>query len=68
MKKILIITIIILVAIIGAMWQQVKYANEKWKTAEANVRAYADLASDAEGKAVALQLTVDQLGYFCLPL
>ena len=64
MKKFLIIAIIILLAIIGAMWQQVKYANEKWKTAEANVRAYADLASDAEGKAVALQLTVDQLGYF----
>ena len=64
MKKYLIIAIIILLAIIGAMWQQVKYANEKWETAEANVKAYANMASDAEGKTIALQLTVDQLCYF----
>ena len=64
MKKYLIITIIILLAIIGAMWQQVKYANQKWKTAEANVKAYANLANTAQGKNAALQLTVDQLDYF----
>ena len=64
MKKYLIITIIILLAIIGAMWQQVKYANQKWETAEANVKAYANLANTAQGKNAALQLTVDQLGYF----
>lgn len=64
MKKYLIVTIIVLLAIIGAMWQQVKYANEKWETAEGNVKAYAMQASDAEGKAIALQLTIDQLGYF----
>jgi len=64
MNKYLIITIIILLAVIGAMWQQVEYANGRWETAEANVRAYANLASDTEGKTVALQLTVDQLGYF----
>ena len=64
MKKYLIITIIILLAIIGAMWQQVKYANQKWETAEANVKAYANLANTAQGKNAALQLTVDQLDYF----
>ena len=64
MKKYLIITIIILLAIIGAMWRQVKYANQKWETAEANVKAYANLANTAQGKNAALQLTVDQLDYF----
>jgi hypothetical protein len=64
MKKYLIITIVVLLAIIGGMYHQIETANEKWKIAEANTKAYANLASNAEGKAVALQLTVDQLGYF----
>ena len=64
MNKYLLITVIILLAFIGAMWQQVEYANNRWETAEANVKAYAMQASDAEGKAVALQLTVSQLSYF----
>lgn len=64
MNKYLIIAIVVLLAIVSALYQQVKYANEKWETAESNVKAYAMQASDAEGKNVALQLTVDQLGYF----
>lgn len=64
MNKYLIIAIVVLLAIVGALYQQVKYANEKWETAESNVKAYAMQASDANGKVVALQLTVDQLGYF----
>jgi hypothetical protein len=64
MKKYLIITVIILLAIIGAMWQQVKYANQKWETAEANVKAYSMSLSKEGEKNTALQLTVDQLGYF----
>lgn len=64
MKKYLIIAIIILLGIIGAMWQQVKYANEKWEVATANMKAYdAQLAAEGE-KNIALQLTIDQLGYF----
>lgn len=64
MKKYLILAIVVLVAIIGAMWQQVKYANEKWEVATANMKAYdAQLAAEYE-KNIALQLTVDQLGYF----
>ena len=64
MKKYLILVIVVLVAIIGAMWQQVKYANEKWEVATANMKAYdAQLAAEGE-KNIALQLTVDQLGYF----
>ena len=64
MKKYLIITTIILLVIIGAMWQQVKYANGRWKTAEANVKAYSMSLSKEGEKNTALQLTVNQLGYF----
>ena len=63
MGKYLIIVIIVLLAVIGAGYEQVKYANERWKTAEANVKAYAAIASDAKNRSVALQLTIDQLGY-----
>lgn len=64
MKKYLILVVIILLAIIGAMWQQVKYANGKWETAEANVQAYSMSLSKEGAKNTALRLTVDQLGYF----
>ena len=64
MKKYLIIAIIILLAIIGAMWQQVEYANGRWERAEANVKAYSMSLSKEGEKNTALQLTVDQLGYF----
>jgi hypothetical protein len=64
MNKYLILIVIVLLAFIGAMWQQVKYANEKWETAEANVKAYSMSLSKEGNKNMALQLTVDQLGYF----
>lgn len=67
MKKIvfwLVIAVIGLLFTIGVMWQQVKYANEKWEVATANMKAYdAQLAAEGE-KNIALQLTVDQLSYF----
>ena len=67
MKKIvfwLVIAVIGLLFTIGVMWQQVKYANEKWEVATANMKAYdAQLAAEGE-KNIALQLTIDQLGYF----
>ena len=64
MNKYLVITIIVLLAVIGAVWQQMQYANEKWKVAEANVKAYSEELSTSKNKNVALQLTVDQLSYF----
>ena len=64
MKKYLIIAIIVLLAVIGAMWQQVRYANEKWERAEANVKAYSSALSGEKGRCSVLQLTVDQLDYF----
>ena len=64
MNKYLIITVIILLAVIEAMWQQVKYANGKWETAEANVKAYSMSLSKESAENTALRLTVDQLSYF----
>ena len=64
MNKYLILIVIVLLAFIGAMWQQVKYVNGKWETAEANVKAYSMSLSKEDEKNTALQLTVDQLDYF----
>lgn len=64
MKKWMVIIIIILAVTIVAMWQQVDYANRKWQTAEGNVKAYASMFNSSEKQNAALQLTVDQLGYF----
>ena len=64
MKKYLVVAIIILLAVIGAMWQQVKLVNKKWETAEANVKAYSMSLGKESEKNAALQLTAGQLGYF----
>ena len=64
MNKYLIVTIIVLLAVIGAGWQQLSSVNEKWKIAEANVKAYSEELSVKDKKNTALQLTVDQLEYF----
>ena len=64
MNKYLVITIIVLLAIIGAGWQQMQHANRMWEIAEANVKAYSEELSTSKNKNVALQLTVDQLSYF----
>ena len=64
MSKYLIIVIIVLLGIIGVGWHQVRSANEKWKIAEANVKAYSEQLSTANTKNTALQLSVNQLEYF----
>lgn len=64
MNRYLIILIVVLLAIIGGMWKQVKYSNDKWERAEANVKAYSALNAQTDEKNTALQLTVEQLGYF----
>lgn len=56
--------VIILLVGIFVMWQQVKYANEKWEKAESNVKSYASMFDKSKKQNVALQLTVDQLNYF----
>lgn len=64
MNKWLIITIIILLAIMAAMWKQVDYANKKWEKAESNVKAYASMFNAGKEQNAALQLTINQLEYF----
>jgi len=64
MKNWLIYIIIILAVLLIAMCEQVKFANEKWERSEANVKAYASMFDGSKKQNVALQLTVDQLGYF----
>lgn len=64
MNKWLIIAIVLLLGVIGICWKNIKYVEDKWKIAEANVKAYSNSLSEAGKKEVALQLTVDQLKYF----
>jgi hypothetical protein len=64
MNKYLIIAIIVLLAVIGAMWQQVEHTNSRWEAAEANVKNYDSQLGYERKKSVAFQLTVDQLKYF----
>lgn len=61
MNKCLILTIIGLLVVVYTEYRQVKFANDRWERAGANVKAYAAQFSEGEGKATALQLTVDQL-------
>ena len=53
----------LLVIAIG-LYQRTKYLEEKWETAEANVKAYSSELSASGNKYAALRLTVDQLSYF----
>ena len=64
MNKWLIVIIVVLLAIIGAGWQQVKEANNKWERAEANVKAYSSQLSTSKTQNTALRLTIDQLEYY----
>ena len=64
MKKWLFIIIVILLGLVIVEWQQIKYANQKWEQAEANVKSYDKLLSDAQNSCSAFELTIDQLNYF----
>ena len=64
MNKYLIIVIIVLLALMGAGWEQIKITEKKWERAEANVKAYSEQLSASKSKNTALMLTVDQLEYF----
>ena len=43
--------------------QQAKYATERWKTAEANVKAYSNLLDSSKQSSTALKYTISQLEY-----
>ena len=64
MVKYLLGTILGLCSILSIVIWQYCLVDEKWKTAAANEKAYAEELSVAGSKSVALQFTVDQLEYF----
>ena len=64
MNRWLIAVLVVLLAIIGIGWKQLKQSEDKWKVAEANVKAYSNQLSEEGKKSTALQLTIDQLKYF----
>ena len=64
MKKYLFAVIAVLCVALGVAVNQVKKANDKWKTAEGNVKAYASLLDEEKAQGRALQLSVEQLEYF----
>lgn len=64
MTKYLFGIIAVLCAALCLTFFQMKEANKKWKSAEANVKAYSSYLSNEQENGRALQLTVRQLEYF----
>lgn len=65
MKKWFLVAVTYMV-LIGALMTAIsinKRTEEKWKTAEANVKSYDSLLSDSEDRNFTYQLTVDQLNH-----
>lgn len=57
------VTYMVLVGMLAISMKTRDAMEEKWKTAEANVKAYDNLLGASEDENVAYQLTVDQLNY-----
>lgn len=64
MKKWLVVLIIAMVVVDVALYNQYKAADDRWKTAVANIKAYDSVLSDADNRNTALELTVNQLKNF----
>lgn len=64
MKRWLVVFIIVMAVIDVALYNQYKTANDNWKTAVANIKAYDSVLSDADNRNTALELTVNQLKIF----
>lgn len=64
MKKWLVVLIIAMIVVDVALYNQYKAADDRWKTAVANMKAYDDVLSDAGNRNTALELTVSQLKNF----
>lgn len=64
MKKYLFLVIALLIGVIAILTHQLNTTSDKWKTAEANVKAYSEELSENKNKNTALQLSVNQLKYF----
>ena len=61
MKKALFLTVLGLLVAFAAAIKQSKIYNEKWKKAEANVKAYDAQLKDVKSKSYGFQLTIAQL-------
>lgn len=57
------VTYMVLVGMLAISMKTRDAMEEKWKTAEANVKAYDNLLGASEDENVAYQLTIDQLNY-----
>lgn len=64
MKKWLLFAVIGLLVALMASLEQTRIANNKWKTAMANVKAYNKELSTLKNKSTAYQLTIDQLNTY----
>ena len=64
MNKYLTIAAVVLLVALGISCYQTECVTDKWKIAEANVKAYSQRLSASDNKNTALQLTCSQLGYF----
>ena len=60
----LLVVAAVLLVISGILWGKLKSSDEKWKVAEANVKAYSNRFTEEGKKSTALQLTVNQFKYF----
>ena len=61
MKNLYWIFLAILLVLSLTMWEKGKRADERWKTAVSNVKAYESMLDDARNQNDAFQLTIDQL-------
>jgi hypothetical protein len=64
MNKYLTIATVVLLVALGISIYQTESVTDKWKTAEANVKACSQRLNASDNKNTALQLTCSQLGYF----
>jgi len=64
MGKYLFAAIVVLFGIVAFEWYQLSEVNEKWETAEANVKAYDSQLSYEKKKNTAFKLSIEQLNYF----
>lgn len=64
MNKWFIVIIAVMAILMGVLFKQNKFIEDKYKTAVANIKAYDTALSNADNHNTALELTVSQLKYF----
>lgn len=64
MNKWFIVIIAVMAILMGILFKQNKFIEDKYKTAVANIKAYDTALSSADNHNTALELTISQLKYF----